>query len=186
MNIVIDSSISLEKALNGTTAPEEIINTLRLIDIDYISFDDNLHRGQLLVHESVAGELLDMFKQLLEWRFPIAKMIPISEYNWSDEASMEDNNSSGFCYRFVYGTNEPSNHSYGLAIDINPVQNPYISVDGTIFPINAIYDPEKPGTLKKNDEIVSLFESKGWKWDGYGMKIDGKEITDWQHFQKVK
>ena len=81
---------------------------------------------------------------------------------------MADNNSSAFNYRLVYGTNHVSNHSFGLAIDINPRQNPYIAIDGKIFPEGAEYNIKMPGTLVAGDKVVSLFESKGWEWSkGY-------------------
>lgn len=98
---------------------------------------------------------------------------------------MADNNSSAFNYRFVYGTNQVSNHSFGLAVDINPALNPYVAIDGKIFPSGAIYDPHRSGTLVEGDKVVSLFESKGWEWGGKGVAVAGSQLKDWQHFQKI-
>jgi hypothetical protein len=186
MDIIIDSSMTFKDALLGTKAPDEIIKTLSLINIDHISFDKKIHRGQLLVYCDIADELREIFKQLLVWSFPIAKAVPLSKYNWSDENSMADNNSSAFNYRVIYGTDELSNHSFGLALDINPVQNPYIAIDGKVFPDDAVYDLKKPGTLVEGDKVVSLFESRGWNWGGKGVKVGKTELKDWQHFQKIK
>jgi len=186
MDIIVDSKFTFEEALVGTKAPEDIIKTLSLIDIEYMSFDKKLHRGQLLVHRDIADELREIFAQLLSWRFPIGKVIPLVAYNWSDEASMDDNNSSAFNYRFVYGTNEVSNHSFGLALDINPLQNPYVAIDGKVFPEDAVYNAEIPGTLTENGQVVLLFESKGWSWGGKGVRVGNSELKDWQHLQKIK
>jgi len=182
MQKIIDSALTLEEALRGATnVPKEIRDTLTLLDIEYVSFDGMLHQGQLVVHQEIARELKEIFEALRDLKFPIMKAVPIVEYNWLDEPSMADNNTSAFNYRLVYATNELSNHSYGLAVDINPAINPYMAIDGTIFPSGAVYDPTKPGTLLIGDRVVELFESKGWEWGG---KWKGKK--DWQHFQKVK
>lgn len=185
-DIIIDSALTLKEALIGTKAPEEIIKNLSIIDMDYISFDNKQHRGQLVVNSDVADELREIFAQLLVWRFPIAKAVPLVFYNWSDEDSMADNNSSGFNYRVIYSSQELSNHSYGLAIDINPVQNPYVALDGKMFPDGVAYNPSKPGTLAEKDQVVSLFESRGWDWGGKGVRVGNSILTDWQHFQKIK
>jgi peptidoglycan L-alanyl-D-glutamate endopeptidase CwlK len=186
MKLIIDSKVSLEEAITGTKAPTEVINNITLIDVEYISFDGFLHRGQIVVHKRVAAELKEIFKQLVDWKFPIEKVIPVNTYKWSDEDSMADNNSSAFNYRLVYGTNHVSNHSYGLAIDINPRQNPYIAIDGKIFPEGSEYNIKMPGTLVAGDKVVSLFESKGWEWGGNGVTVGTSELRDWQHFQKIE
>jgi peptidoglycan L-alanyl-D-glutamate endopeptidase CwlK len=182
---IVDSKITLLKAIAGTQAPKEIVESLALIDINYISTDGMLHTGQLVVHKDVAQELKEIFAQLLVWQFPIEKAVPVVIYNWSDDKSMADNNTSAFNYRNIYGTEELSNHSYGLALDINPKYNPYVAIDGTIFPEGAEYKPEISGTLL-NDKVVNLFESKGWQWGGKGIAVGNTVVKDWQHFQKIK
>lgn len=170
--------MTFDEAIAGSKAPQDVLSDLKLVDIDYISFDGKIHAGQLVVHERVAGELREIFTQLLAWKFPIEKVVPVVQYGWSDEDSMADNNTSAFNYRLIYGTNEPSNHSHGLAVDINPRVNPYVAIDGTVFPPGAVYDSSKPGALAAGDRVVSLFENKGWEWGGKWEK------KDWQHFQK--
>ena len=105
-------------------------------------------------------------------------MIPISEYNWSDEMSMRDNNTSAFNYRYVSGTKILSMHAQGLAIDINPLQNPYVK-NGNCSPDGSSYDTSKRGTFRPNSEIVEAFKDKGWEWGG-----DWKDRKDYQHFEK--
>lgn len=171
--------MTLDKALEGIVIPQDIKNTLVLLDIDHVSINGLLQKGQLIVHHKVANELQNIFKELLKIQFPIEKMIPVSYYNWSDDASMADNNTSAFNYRFIYGTDRLSNHSYGLALDINPFLNPYHAPDGKVFPYKAKYNPDIAGTLKENEEVVMIFKMHGWEWGG------AWEHKDWQHFQKI-
>lgn len=172
--------MTIKEALLGKEIPKEIKDNLVLFDVSYLSFDGVTRHGQLVVHKNVAMELKEIFNDLLRIKFPIDKVTPISAYNWSDEDSMSDNNTSVFNYRFIYGTNRLSNHSYGLAIDINPALNPYVASDGKIFPTGAVYNPERPGALKRGSEAVFIFTSRGWEWGGEW------EHKDWQHFQKIK
>ncbi len=174
---IIDSNMTLEQALARKEIPAEIKSTLVLITISYISFDGLLHEGQLVVHEKVAEELYAIFFRLSDLKFPIKQARPIVDYGWDDDASMADNNTSAFNYRLVYGTEQFSNHSYGLAVDINPALNPYVRRDGAVMPPGATYEISKPGTI--TPEVVSLFKSYGWEWGG------NWERKDWQHFQKT-
>ena len=170
--------MTLEEALAGKEIPNEIKNNLTLVSVPYFSFGGEVRDGQLVVHKEVASEVQEIFKKLLERRFPIQQIVPIVAYDWNDNASMSANNTSAFNYRFIYGTNRLSYHSYGRAIDINPAINPYSQNNGTIVPPDARYDITNPGTI--TIEIASLFKSRGWEWGG-----DWKTETDWQHFQKL-
>jgi hypothetical protein len=179
---IIDSKLSLDEALAGAAIPLEIKRSLALINVPYISFDNLLHQGQLILHEKVAKEMQEIFNLIYELRFPIQHAIPIVRYNWDDEVSMEANNTSAFNYRVIYGTSELSKHSYGLALDINPKINPYITRMGTTLPPNSIYDPEISGTLREDGKVVELFTARGWEWGGNWKREDGRK--DWQHFDK--
>ncbi|MCC7004526.1 M15 family metallopeptidase [Candidatus Nomurabacteria bacterium] len=170
--------MSLEEALSLKEIPSEIKNTLQLVDVEYFSFGGVIEKGQIVVRKDLANEVKFIFSKLLEWKFPIEKIIPVNKYDWSDDKSMEDNNSSAFNYRVIYGTDRLSKHSYGTAIDINPVQNPYFPADGTVHPKNGKYEPAAPGTITVNSDVVNLFESLGWQWGGRW------ENKDWQHFEK--
>lgn len=129
------------------------------------------------MHGEVAKEVQEIFEKLLEVRFPIEQIIPVVAYGWDDDVSMAANNTSAFNYRFIFGTTRLSNHSYGRAIDINPVQNPYTQHNGIVVPHDARYDLAQPGTI--TTEIASLFTSYGWQWGG-----DWEKQKDWQHFEK--
>ncbi len=111
-------------------------------------------------------------------QFPIAQMVHIVAYGWDDDVSMRANNSSAFNYRFIFGTDRLSNHSFGRAIDINPMQNPYKQRNGILVPPGAQYDLTQEGTITK--DIAGLFISHGWEWGG-----NWEEQKDWQHFQKT-
>ncbi len=178
MKPIIDSSMTLEEALQGINIPDRIKINLNLIDVQYFSFDNKLHQGQLVIHSKVVNEVVEIFEKIRELQFPILKVIPVSIYKWSDEVSMANNNTSAFNYRFIFGTERLSNHSYGLAIDINPLLNPYTQIDGIIVPRGGIYDVNKIGTITADSKIVELFKSHGWQWGG------NWERKDWQHFDK--
>jgi peptidoglycan L-alanyl-D-glutamate endopeptidase CwlK len=175
-NPISDSKYAFKEAVAGKEIPRDILDTLTLIDITYLSFDTLIHQGQLVIHRKVAQELVAIFNELLKQQFPIAHAIPIVAYSWDDDASMAANNTSAFNYRLVHGTNQLSNHSYGLAVDINTVLNPYVRRDGTVMPPGATYELSKPGTI--TPEVVEVFKSYEWEWGG------DWERKDWQHFQK--
>lgn len=178
-DIVIDSKMTFEEAIKGTKAPKELIDNLRLVDVEYIGFDHKLHRGQLVVHKEAEQDIKDIFKIILEEKFPVNKVIPIVKYNWSDDASMADDNTSAFNYRNIAGTNRLSNHSFGRAIDINPFENPAVYKDGSISPKGARYSDKNKGTLTRTSNIYKAFLEKGWRWGG-----DWSSFKDYQHFDK--
>ena len=149
------------------------------MDVSYLSFDGKEHQGQLVVDSRVVGDIEKIFLNLLVIRFPIEKIIPITKYAWDDEASMQDNNTSAFNYRKIMGTDRLSNHSLGLAVDINPLYNPYYAYDGNVYPSKATYDSKVPGTITAGSEIVALFTSLGWTWLG-----EREDHKDYQHFEK--
>ncbi|PKM67529.1 MAG: hypothetical protein CVU95_07410 [Firmicutes bacterium HGW-Firmicutes-2] len=153
---------------------------LRLVKVIYYGFDDLEHQGQLVVHKEIAHKVLDIFKDLHEVAFPIEKIQLIDVYDGDDNKSMIDNNTSAFNYRVVEGTNHLSNHSYGLAIDINPLMNPYVTRNG-VYPVEgALYvDRDVPvkGMIIKGDVCYDAFISRGFSWGG-----DWKNSKDYQHF----
>jgi len=169
--------MTLEEALHGKEIPQEIRDTLTLVTVPYFSFSEMLGEGQLVVHRDLADEVEHIFKTLREMRFPIYHMVPIVAYGWNDDVSMAANNTSAFNYRVIAGTDRLSHHATGRAIDINPVQNPYVREGGIVAPAGATYDPTQLGTI--TDDVVSVFKSYGWEWGG-----DWSDPKDWQHFQK--
>lgn len=184
-NPIVDSNMTLSEALRKW-APQKFKNRQQLIEVLYYSFDGKIHKGQLVMDERLAGDIRKVFRVALETKFPIKSVIPVAhekfykdgKYN-SDGASMKLNNTSAFNYRRATGSKNLSMHSYGYAIDINPVQNPYIK-RRTVFPRGAVYNPNKPGTLTRYSPVVRAFKRLGWTWGG-----DWKSLKDYQHFEKV-
>ena len=178
--VISDCDYTLSIALAGKDIPHETESDLRLVDVYYYSFDDKLHKGQLVIHKDLVNDIKWIFEMLKEKRFPIKRVIPVVKYNWSDDKSMRANNTSAFNYRLVANTDRLSNHSTGRAIDINPWQNPQM-IDGKASPKGAVYNPKVKGTISKRSIVVKLFKDRGWSWGG-----DWETRTDYQHFEKLK
>jgi hypothetical protein len=178
---VIDSALTIERSFEGLdpNCPPEIKNNQALIDVLYYSADGLIHKGQVMMDQRLADDIRTIFEVALETRFPITSVIPLSQFDWSDEDSMSANNTSGFNYREVTGGKKLSNHAYGFAVDINPLLNPFIKNDLTL-PANSVYNPEKPGTLTADHAIVKAFLKLGWEWGG-----NWQSLKDYQHFEKV-
>ncbi len=175
---IVDCNYTFEEAISGTEIPKSIINQITLIEVEYYSFDNLLHKGQVLINKKVVKDIKNIFEFIKSSHFPVAKVIPVVKYSWSDQASMIDNNTSSFNYRKVKGYKVLSPHSYGLAIDINPLQNPHIK-GKTIQPVNAKYDVKALGTIIRDSKLVSEFRNMGWQWGGLW-----RSSKDYQHFEK--
>ncbi len=170
--------MTIQQALHDSPAPPEILATQTLIDLEFLGFNGQIQTGFLVAHRDLEPEIRAIFAEILAARFPIFGMIPISEFGWSDDDSMAQNNCSAFNYRLKVGKPELSLHATGRAIDINPVQNPYIKGE-LILPPDAKYRLEEKGTLLENGPVVRAFESRGWIWGGRWT-----EIYDYHHFHK--
>jgi peptidoglycan LD-endopeptidase CwlK len=177
--IMLDIRMGFDEALAGTLAPPEVINTLSLLDVLYYSFDGKLHQGQLVIRDQLRDEIGQIFARIRALRFPVEKIVPVVRYGWSDLASMADNNTSAFNYRVIAGTNRLSSHAYGMAVDINPRQNPVIYEDGSVLPAGAAYDPQASGSFHPDCAVLREFLSLGWKWGG-----DFSSFKDYHHFEK--
>ena len=166
------------------------LERLRVIKFPYYDFNGIEHKnGEIVVLDVVADYVVNIFKELHSKKFPIYKASPIENYNGSDEKSMADNNSSCFNCREIVGGGLPSIHSYGLAIDINPIQNPYIVIHNInnkkqgllkILPVAGYHylnrTKLKPGMT---EHIINVFAKNGFKiWGG-----NWDNPIDWQHFQ---
>lgn len=151
-----------------------------MLEVPYVDFDGLEKKGVIVVHQDVAPDMEALFEEMRRRRFPLASVLPASDprFGWNDEAMMSANNSSGFNYRTIAGTNRLSYHACGRAIDLNPALNPYIR-DGRIEPPGATYDLSKPGTIGPDSFIVAFLESRGWTWGGRWT-----DPIDYQHFQK--
>lgn len=159
---------------------------LRYVSVKYIDFDGNTKTGELICNEAIALDLTQIFYQLYEAEYPIEKIQLIDEYGGDDEASMADNNSSCFNYRPIAGTSTLSKHALGLAVDINPLYNPYVTYqDGNahVSPENAEEyadrDSDFAYKITPDDFACQQFKAHGFTWGG-----DWNSVKDYQHFQK--
>lgn len=172
--------MTFEEAMRDTKAPAEIAGAIVMLEIPYVNFNGAEQMGQILIHKDLAQDVKSIFATLLEYQFPIQKMIPIAAYDWDDVRSMSDNNCSGFNYRVIAGTDGLSNHALGRALDINPIQNPYFTSTGISSPPGLTYDLSAQGVIADGDIVVSTFKRYGWEWGG-----DWATVKDYQHFEKL-
>jgi len=183
---IIDSKMTMEEIFDGLSpdCPIEIKSRQQVVDVLYYSFDGMIHQGQIVIDEALADDVNYAFQKALVDKFSIQSVIPISHRDyrkngrWNDELSMQKNNSSGFNYREMAGQSKLSNHAFGWALDINPVQNPYIKGD-RILPPQAKYVQGNQGTLTHDSAFTKALIERGWEWGG-----DWKTLKDYQHFEK--
>ena len=137
-----------------------------------------------VVHRRATGDLITVFRRLYGARFPIRRMVPVSAYRGSDNASMAADNTSAFNCRRAVGsrTGSWSAHAYGQAIDVNPVENPYVLGARVLPPAGRPFvqrSRRHPGMAVAGGIVVKAFESVGWSWGGRW------STPDYQHFSKT-
>lgn len=167
------------------------LKDLKYLTLSYIDFENKNKIGELIVHKDISEEMIKIFEELYNINYPIYKMKLVSYFNANDFTSIEENNTSAFNCRNIANTSRWSNHAYGRAIDINPIQNPYISKSGKIFHKNSsqhikrehidLLNSQDKARLLKNDKAVKIFKKYGFIWGG-----DWNSIKDYQHFDKRK
>ena len=182
---------ALKNRVVGMSYPEDPkdapvkITDLRYVHLLYVDFDGEQHEGELLVHRLVADEVMEIFEALYQARYPLRSVRLVDDYGqpFTDGLSMSADNTSAYCCRNVTGKTYFSMHSYGLAIDVNPVENPYIRPDGSFAPLESepYLDRKdlRPGMITEDDLCYRLFTEHGWTWGGHF-----KGETDYQHFSK--
>ena len=162
------------------------LSDLRYLQVLHYNKEGEVLKGELICHQSISEDLLTIFRELYKAKYPIERMMLVDEYDADDEASMKANNSSAFNFRYVSGTKSLSRHSRGMAIDINPLYNPYVRQRNgrtVVEPANAepYVDRTKdfPYKIVKDDLCYRLFKKYGFIWGG-----DWKNSKDYQHFEK--
>jgi hypothetical protein len=153
---------------------------LRLLQVTFLGFDGRPHLGEIVVHRSQAAHVVEVFRRLYDARFPVQQMVTVEQYGSDDDRSTAANNTSAFNCRTVTGGSGFSEHAYGTALDINPVQNPYVR-GSTVLPEagRAYLDRSdlRPGMVVAGDVVVRAFAAAGWGWGG-----DFRTFKDYQHF----
>jgi hypothetical protein len=156
------------------------LSSLRHVSLSFVGFDGRARRGALVVHHGAARDVVTAFRALYRARFPIRRMRPIQAYGGDDFASIEADNTSAFNCRSATGSSRWSEHAYGRAIDINPLENPYVSGGRTSHRRSVPYldrSPARPGMAVEGGALVEAFDAVGWGWGGRW-----SSIRDYQHF----
>ena len=162
---------------------------LRYIRVNHWDFNNKTVSGEIIVHKDVADELVAIFEELYNIGYPIRQMQLVSNYNGNDWKSIDADNTSAFNCRPVTGKKKKwSKHAYGKAIDLNPIENPYVSKSGHISHKASlkyrkrqhhINSPADKAILLKYDQATKIFKKYGWSWGG-----DWHTMKDYQHFVK--
>jgi len=139
---------------------------LRRVRMTYWGFDRRPHTGTLIVHASAVRDVTSVFRRLYAAKFPIRRMRSVDVYGGNDDRSMAADNTSAFNCRFVSGTSRWSMHAYGKAIDVNPVENPYVSGGRVSPPAGRAYVDRsrvRPGMAVEGGVLVRAFSAVGWQ-----------------------
>jgi hypothetical protein len=159
------------------------LRELRLIRLRFWGFDRQAHMGRLVVHADQARRVAGIFGRLYEVAYPIRRMRLVDYYGADDRTSMEHDNTSAFNCRWRAG--QPgvwSQHAFGRAIDVNPVENPYVW-SGGVSPWNGApfvdRSDRRRGMIFRGDAVWWAFRNRSWEWGG-----DWASVKDYQHFSR--
>jgi poly-gamma-glutamate synthesis protein (capsule biosynthesis protein) len=156
---------------------------LRYLQVSHWGYDGTVRSGELVVRRSQAWPVVRAFRTLFRARFPIKRMRLVDEYGADDDASMAANNTSAFNCRLATGGSSWSEHAYGRAIDINPIQNPYVKGGTVLPPAGRRYlnrSRKAKGMIHDGDVVVRAFAAIGWEWGGHW-----SSLKDYQHFSST-
>jgi hypothetical protein len=169
---------TLHSSLFTYAQVEAVDKDIVTLQIPHYDKDGKAVTGTLECNKSIANDLQEIFAELYKAKYRIESMRPASEYGGDDDKMMEANNTSCYNYRVMTGSkNKLSKHALGLAIDINPLYNPYVK--GNIVKPEAGRKYAKNPQIKKGDLIYRLFKKHGFKWGG-----EWRTLKDYQHFEK--
>ena len=176
---------SVEARMRGVSYPADAeikLSDLRYLRLSYVDFDGREQVGELVCNQAIAEDLVAIFRDLYEARYPIRSIRLIDDFGGDDEASMAADNTSCFNYRKKTGMRELSKHALGLAVDINPFENPYVR-PSRVRPAgaSAFADRTKdfPHKIDKEDLCYKLFRAHGFAWGG-----SWRSVQDYQHLEK--
>ena len=156
------------------------LNQLSYLTVSYWGFDNKSHIGHIIINKQLAAEVVQIFEELYQHHFLIENMQLPSQHH----SSARDDDSHGFeCYQDPENKSQFSMHAYGIAIDINPVYNPYEKTPGYAYPTNGQKFLDRSlthrGMVKINGPVFNAFIKRGWIWGGFSQK------RDYMHFRKV-
>ena len=171
--------------MKGKSLPKNAeiqVSDLRYLQLSYFDYAGNACTGEMVCHKAIADDLVAIFRRLFLEGYPIAGMRLIDDFDASDDASMAANNTSCFNYRQVSGSQVLSRHARGLAVDVNPLENPFVQGDKVDPPAGAEFvDRSKdfPHKISQGDLCYKLFTERGFIWGG-----NWRSVKDYQHFEK--
>jgi hypothetical protein len=154
---------------------------LRMLTVSHWGFDGRRRTGRLVVHETAVSPLRTVFRRLYDAQFPVRKLVPIDAYGGSDFRSIEADNTSAFNCRRATGSSSWSEHAYGRAVDVNPIENPYVEGGRVYHDASRAYvsrQPVRKGMAVEGGVLVRAFDAIGWGWGG---RWTGS-VKDYQHF----
>lgn len=186
----VELTEGLKERITGLSFPEDASDCrmtyedLRYVVLMYVDYNGQEQVGELMVHQLVAQDVMEIFYKLYTYGYQLSSVRLVDDYGQpgQDSLSMADNNTSSFCYRKVNNSKKLSWHSFGAAVDINPVENPYINGSHVSPEAGREYLDRKdvrPHMITHDDYAYEVFTQYGWKWGG-----DFKGDKDYQHFYK--
>jgi hypothetical protein len=156
------------------------VEDLRYLTVSFWGFDDRAHTGELVVHAAIAEEVVEIFRELFDARFPIEEMRLVTTADLQAAPTGDGNNTAAFVCRTARGSTRYSEHAYGLAVDVNPFQNPYIRRENVLPELARSYTDRtmlRPGMMVEGDPAVTAFTRRGWDWGG-----TWRTVQDHMHF----
>jgi hypothetical protein len=161
------------------------LEALAYVTVRHWGFDGAVHTGELIIARDLADEMLDIFEELFAAHYPIERVSLVDDFDGNDDRSMAANNTSAFnCRPNTTDPSRYSEHSYGAAIDINPLINPYVRGDSVLPPAGTRYldrGQHVPGLIVRGDACHRAFMRRGWTWGG-----DFRTLKDYQHFERAR
>ena len=162
------------------------LEELRYITVAYCDFNGETRKGEMICNKAIADDLIDIFRNLYAASYPIERIQLIDDYDAEDRKSMEANNTSCFNFRKIAGSKTLSKHALGLAVDINPLYNPFVKYGKSgrkVSPESGAPYADRtakfPHKIDTNDLCYQEFVKHGFKWGG-----NWKSVKDYQHFEK--
>ncbi len=176
----------VEARMRGKSYPKNAtvaLAELRYLQLAYYGFDGNPHMGEMVCNAAIAQDLLEIFRELYLAKYPICSIRLVDDFDGSDEDSMRADNTSCFNYRTVPGQKKLSRHAMGMAVDVNPLENPYIDTRGAVHPAEGAPYVDRtqdfPHKIDREDLCYKLFREHGFSWGGAWTRS-----KDYQHFEK--
>ena len=185
MFVSMDIPAEVRARMMGVSYPEGAavpLEDLRYLRLPYIGFDGRTRVGEMVCNKAIAEDLLSIFRSLYEARYPVRSIRLVDDFGGSDEESMAADNTSCFNYRAVSGGRKLSKHAYGLAVDVNPLENPYVRGTSVKPAAGAPFADRSrafPHKIDSSDLCCRLFREHGFSWGG-----NWRSLKDYQHFEK--